>query len=323
MFSIVIPLYNKAHTILNTLNSVFAQTFQEFEIVIVNDGSTDNCINIIERSTSDPRIRIINQENKGVSAARNRGMAEAKYEYIAFLDGDDEWLPMYLEFISKTIKSNTDVGMVLCGRYSQNIQTRERINSVPKRYKNKAHIIEFFHNPHVFAHISATVVKRDLVLPRINDWGGFIEGQKSNEDFVFLFRVALHTQVAYCGYPLSIYNGEVSGQATKVLPADKKINDSILFHNAVIKEWLNTNCENNSFKIFMTYELRHLFLGKLRSKNYVEISLLIDQLNIEYKNFFYTAEWNLYKNPKWNNLLILFILITKIFWRLHRYPRVH
>lgn len=95
MFTVVIPLYNKEKSILNTIQSVLEQTFQEFEIVVVNDGSTDNSAEIVA-CMNDPRIRLVNQENRGVSSARNRGIKEAKFEWIAFLDGDDLWKKEYL-----------------------------------------------------------------------------------------------------------------------------------------------------------------------------------------------------------------------------------
>src|SRR5690554_5521626 len=96
MFSVVIPLYNKELSISNTIQSVLDQTFQNFEIVIVNDGSTDNSVKEVEKF-DDKRIRLIHQENQGVSAARNRGIKEARYEWIAFLDGDDLWEKEHLE----------------------------------------------------------------------------------------------------------------------------------------------------------------------------------------------------------------------------------
>lgn len=99
MFSVVIPLYNKELSIRNTIQSVLDQTCQEFEIVVVNDGSTDNSAAVVE-ATEDGRVRLIHQKNQGVSAARNRGIEEAQYEWVAFLDGDDLWKPNHLEVIS-------------------------------------------------------------------------------------------------------------------------------------------------------------------------------------------------------------------------------
>ena len=98
MISVVIPLYNKEKQIANTLRSVFAQTYTDYEIIVVNDGSTDNSVAVVE-SLNDPRIRLIHQKNAGVSAARNRGIEEARGEYIALLDGDDEWKP-YTQFFT-------------------------------------------------------------------------------------------------------------------------------------------------------------------------------------------------------------------------------
>ncbi|GGW22053.1 glycosyltransferase family 2 protein [Arenibacter certesii] len=102
MFSIIIPLYNKELSIYNTIQSVLNQTFEEFEIVIVNDGSTDKSVNIVE-GFKDKRIRLIPQKNQGVSAARNTGIKEAKYEWIAFLDADDLWMAHHLETLKKMI----------------------------------------------------------------------------------------------------------------------------------------------------------------------------------------------------------------------------
>lgn len=101
-FSVVIPLYNKAKSIRSTVESVLAQTFVDFELLIVNDGSTDGGGDAV-CTMKDPRIRLIDKPNGGVSSARNRGIAEAKGEWIALLDGDDLWLPNHLEnFVKAT-----------------------------------------------------------------------------------------------------------------------------------------------------------------------------------------------------------------------------
>lgn len=104
MFSVVIPLYNKAQSITATLKSVLAQSFENFEIVLVNDGSTDGSLEVAKK-IQDPRIRIIEKENGGVSSARNRGIREAKYDWIAFLDGDDLWTKKHLQTVNNMIKS--------------------------------------------------------------------------------------------------------------------------------------------------------------------------------------------------------------------------
>ena len=100
MISIVIPLYNKERAIINTLQSVLAQTYTDCEIIIVDDGSTDNSLNVVHKRISElenERIRVIHKKNGGVSSARNRGIKEAKGEYVALLDGDDLWEPTFLE----------------------------------------------------------------------------------------------------------------------------------------------------------------------------------------------------------------------------------
>ncbi|MBR1982577.1 MAG: glycosyltransferase family 2 protein [Akkermansia sp.] len=94
-FSVVIPAYKCADFIQRTLQSVYTQTEPDFEIIVVNDGSPDNLAEVLQHET-DPRLRIITQDNGGECAARNRGVREAKGQFIAFLDGDDAWLPNHL-----------------------------------------------------------------------------------------------------------------------------------------------------------------------------------------------------------------------------------
>lgn len=93
--SVVIPTYNRAHCLGSAINSVITQTYKDFEIIVVDDGSTDNTKEVVQPYLSD--IKYICQENKGVSAARNKGIMAAKGTWVAFLDSDDEWLPRKLE----------------------------------------------------------------------------------------------------------------------------------------------------------------------------------------------------------------------------------
>lgn len=111
MISVVIPLYNKEKYIKETILKVLEQTYQHFEIIIVNDGSKDKGPDIVNE-IDDPRIKLFNKKNGGVSSARNLGIEKSQYEYIAFLDADDEWLPNHLEEINNLItkyKNSADI----------------------------------------------------------------------------------------------------------------------------------------------------------------------------------------------------------------------
>lgn len=101
-FSVIIPLYNKERFIKETLDSVISQTFTNFEVIIVNDGSTDNSVKIVETFT-DNRIKLYHQENQGLSHTRNNAIGHAKANYMAFIDADDFWLEHHLEQLHQLI----------------------------------------------------------------------------------------------------------------------------------------------------------------------------------------------------------------------------
>lgn len=124
LISVIIPLYNKESSIAQTLQSVFSQDYSDFEIVVVDDGSTDNSVEIVE-AMNDPRIRLIKQENGGPSKARNTGVKNAKGEWIVFLDADDEMLPNALETFKNIINAHMDIDIVDCNTmfYSTNGNT--------------------------------------------------------------------------------------------------------------------------------------------------------------------------------------------------------
>lgn len=113
-FSIIMPVYNGEKTIRKTINSVLAQTYSNWELIIVDDGSKDNTVAVIEQFT-DYRIRIIQQPNQGVSAARNTGVLEANKSFITFLDSDDEVTTNWLEEFYKLIIGTNNIGFVSCG----------------------------------------------------------------------------------------------------------------------------------------------------------------------------------------------------------------
>lgn len=120
--SIIIPVYNMQPFIRSAIESVLSQTFQKFEIIIVNDGSTDATFKEIEKYLGDPRIKYLYQERKGPSAARNTGIRHSKGEFIAFLDGDDYWASSKLEKQVKILENWPDVSVVYCKFHRVNTQ---------------------------------------------------------------------------------------------------------------------------------------------------------------------------------------------------------
>jgi glycosyltransferase involved in cell wall biosynthesis len=129
-FSIIIPTYNRAHIIGKAIDSVLSQTFTDFELIIVDDGSTDNTQNVVT-SIGDNRIQYFKQENKGVCAARNTGIKIATSEYITFLDTDDEVLPNWLEDFYITI-NNKSPELVFCDM--QVTESNKKIKLVRAEY---------------------------------------------------------------------------------------------------------------------------------------------------------------------------------------------
>jgi glycosyltransferase involved in cell wall biosynthesis len=322
MMTIVIPLYNKAHTIIRTLKSILGQTFTDFEVLIIDDGSTDTSVSEIENYTNDNRIRIIGQQNMGVSVARNVGIQEAKGDYIAFLDGDDEWLPEYLQKVTEAIEKHPEAGLFMSARFDQDVSKSIKHEMVALKYKNIICEADYFQNPHVFSHISATVIKRSILQENFETWGSFVPGHKYNEDFAFLFRVALHTKFVYFGVPLIIYNGGVEGQVTSALANNIRLKDAILFHNLVLSEWLSLSEKPKNFKIFMQYEIRHILLGYIREKKQNEMAEFCNSLDKNYSKFFPAFEWKQYCSGNTNKWMQYYIYLTKIRWRMRGYPRV-
>ncbi len=196
-FSIVISLFNKEDFISNTINSVLNQSFTEFEIIVVNDGSTDNSLNKIE-SINDKRIKIHNIKNQGVSNARNYGIKKAEANYICLLDADDYWYPDHLETVVKLINSFPD-----CGLYTTAYEKKINNTLVKSIYKdihkqNWSGIIEnYFVSSQInsIAWTSTVIISKNI----IKDIGYFDTNitHGAGEDTDFWIRIALNYPVAF------------------------------------------------------------------------------------------------------------------------------
>lgn len=196
-FSVVIPLYNKEALIGRTLESVLAQSYRDFEIVVVDDGSRDGSADVV-KSFADPRIRLIHKENAGVSAARNRGIAEARGEFIALLDGDDIWKPDYLSTVANLIKRYPQCDVFATGY--EFVDEFDRISPIIIRdlpFEGKDGLLDnYFHvastsHPPLWTSI---VTARKSALEAV---GGFPVGVTSGEDLLTWARLACRYQIAY------------------------------------------------------------------------------------------------------------------------------
>ncbi|WP_347988538.1 glycosyltransferase family 2 protein [Methylomonas sp. AM2-LC] len=323
MFTVVIPLYNKAHILVRTLVSVLTQTYAEFEVVIVNDGSTDNWEEAISIFSHDTRIRIINQYNQGVSAARNKGVECARYEYIAFLDADDEWLPGYLQKMREAIELFPSAGMYGCPSWHRNIMTGQAGNAILNRYKDKIQTIEYFENPQTMPHISATVVAKSI-FNQIDNGNGFPVGKKLCEDWSCFNRLAFLAPYVYVGYSLAIRNNGVDGQITGLARTEqiKMMQYVVDFFNLTHEFSLNYPEKQRLFTIFFKYDVRNRILCQLRDNDHSTLQFLLSKLNPACLNEFSAFELKLYRIQNLNILAKIYIYITKLVWRSHGFPIV-
>ena len=200
--SVIIPLYNKERHIANTIRTVLNQKYQDFELIIFNDGSTDRSLEIA-KGFDDPRVRIVDKKNEGVSRTRNRGVREACNELVAFLDADDEWDESYLQEIVLLSKRYPEAAI-----YATNYEV---IENNGKRYHldypevNFAYglLHNYFESAYMFTPLwtSAVCIKRSIFL----EYGGFPTEIRNGEDLDLWCRIALKHPIAYANIPLAIY----------------------------------------------------------------------------------------------------------------------
>ncbi len=206
MFSIVIPYYKKRNYIERCLDAVLEQTCQNFEIILVDDGSQDDIAKLI--SQKYPQVKLIQQNNQGVSAARNTGIANAKHEYIAFLDADDYWSPFYLEKVTEVINNEQEI-KIIGTNYTRVKSKLETENPkldyfLIKNYFKKALRLTYFFT-------SGTVLLREFFQKE----NGFNPILKSGEDIDVWFRAVLSGGNAfYIKNTLVYYSDEDENQAT-------------------------------------------------------------------------------------------------------------
>lgn len=257
MFSVIIPLYNKELSIKNTLQSVLDQSYSNFEIVIVNDGSTDNSVQVVS-GIKDSRIRLIHQENQGVSAARNRGIKEAKNEWIAFLDGDDYWKNNHLKETVSMIKKFPTV-KVFATTWEHTTSSGPRIlENRPQIYKVENYFKEAWEE--VILWTGVVAVKKAC----FKEVGGFDENLKYGEDLYMWAKLARKYNIVKNQKITVIYRLDAENRSNRSFELSKSIVYQYSFDEASSKD------EVEYFRVFIASAMWN-FLKRREFKNFLRL----------------------------------------------------
>lgn len=246
--SIVIPTYNRAKYLTQALDSVLQQTYQHFEIIVIDDGSTDDTKNVMEEYMKrfPNKIKYFYEKNKGPAAARNRGINEAMGDYIAFLDSDDMWMPTKLAEQVEFLDHNKGVALVFTDikKMKDNKIIKEASLGEEGVY-NRNKFSELIEKSFIF---TPTVAVRKNILIEI---GLFNEKYRAGEDYELYLRIAKHHDIEYINKPLAIRRLHDSNTPT------------LLFYEAHLV-LLNDLVHSNSFNKHQ----KNIFMVKLRQFSY-------------------------------------------------------
>jgi len=212
LVTVIIPIYNRGWILKEAIDSVLSQDFDDFELIVVDDGSTDNTCDILDGYARD--IIVLRQDNRGVSAARNAGIAFASGHFIAFLDSDDLWLSGKLAGQVDFFNSNSDA--MICQTEELWIRNGKRVN--PKRRHKKFSGMIFKHSlPLCIVSPSAVMLKKSL----LDKTGVFDESFPACEDYDLWLRISCKYPVYLIDTPLIIKRGGHEDQLSKTPKLDK------------------------------------------------------------------------------------------------------
>lgn len=211
--SVVIPTHNRCHTLARALDSVIAQSVQPLEVIVIDDGSTDETGPLLK--SHYPQVKVFRQSNHGVSHARNRGIKTAQGDWIAFLDSDDAWYPGKLEAQLRELERNPATR--LCHTDEHWIKNGKRINQRFRHAKRGGRIFQHC-LPLCAISPSASLIHQSVFA----DIGYFDEDLPACEDYDFWLRLTAREAVAFCDAPLVIkYGGHQDQLSRKFMAMDR------------------------------------------------------------------------------------------------------
>ena len=287
MISVVIPLYNKQESIVSTLQSVLAQTYTDYEVVIVDDGSTDNSAQVVEDFINSlPRegqgIGLVRKANGGVSSARNTGILEAKGEYIAFLDGDDLWDKKYLETLHQLICDYPDA--TIYGIGCAQIMDGEVLPQTKSLNTTRGYLEDVWKNyPGYWTGSSSSSSRAHLI-----EIGMFDTRMTHGEDLDVWWRLLLRGKGAFDSTVLAYYCQDAENRAmNRVIPLEKHI-------PFYMDKYAAARADNKEFRRFFDREMIYRLYPYLFDKNYRKQAKLLAK-QIDYS----LQKWTMKFRMKW------------------------
>ncbi len=276
MISVIIPIYNKEKYVIDAIQSVLNQTYQHFELILLNDGSKDNSLPVVEdylsglklkNSIQYNKISLYNRKNCGVSTTRNQGAEYAKYNFLAFLDADDWWEPDFLSEMIEMIQDFPEASV--WGTGYNKIRNNRKIESeigLPRGFYRgyidyfRVYATNFYYMP---LWIGATIIKKDTFIIE----KGFRPFLKWGEDFDFWIRIALNYKIAFLNKHLSNYNHDVDNSERAMNNKLHPVEHDFLFHTGLYANFEATNPYLKLlFDKFRTYSLLQYYLDNSMHK---------------------------------------------------------
>ena len=295
-FSIIIPLYNKAPYVEKAIQSVSAQTFMDYELIVIDDGSMDDSFSIALKAIEGcGNCHLYRQKNAGASVARNNGVALSQGEYLCFLDADDWWEPTFLQEMDELIKEFPEAG-IYGTNYTIVNETKHKTRvakigveeGFEKGYINycKAYALTMYMP---LTSISVAISRRVF-----EEMGGFPKGIKLGEDFLLWIRIALKYKVAFLNKPLAYYNQDVE---IGLRGTSKKQYDPDSFMTFHFNQFADEEKQNKDLKVLLD-RLRVVSLMSFRkTKSFSKIVekeiTKVDFANVEsfYRFYYHAPYW--------------------------------
>lgn len=267
--SVIIPAYNTADVISRTLKSVKQQTYPHYEIILINDGSTDGTKEIIDNYAKNRNnIIVYHQSNQGVSVARNKGIELATGEFICFLDSDDTYKPTFLEEMIKR-QQETNANVVYCG-YNR-VFKDQSIREYPIKFA-EGNILSSFLDDNYYFSFSCTLIKKQLLIKNkiIFDRSKYLA-----EDILFIMKVLIVSKIFFVKKYLFNYHYRANSMT------NKKWNEKDYFHDVTafeyIHNYINNHYKHNDLNKCIKVIVKH---KKNREMRYLDYCLM----NFKYKS---------------------------------------